>query len=208
MSELKFTCPLCGQYLQCEKAYGGDKISCPTCQAELRVPFSHTPPEPKTQLPHAELITSPPATAAPPTGDTTLTDVAVPVKPASKPAAPAPEREPHYLCPCCHAELRLPRNGVHSGQAPIPAELVQPAGDHSSTQPCPGEHTSVVEREQQIAHAREANPVSLYPAMKPRLDYVLNGGKAVAPDGHGAADPSHSPGPNNGDGAGGKSLTE
>ena len=36
-------------------------------------------------------------------------------------------------------------------------------------------HMSVEERERHIAQARESHPVSLYPAMKPRLDYVLNG---------------------------------
>jgi hypothetical protein len=35
------------------------------------------------------------------------------------------------------------------------------------------EHLSVVEREEKIAAAREAHPVSAYPLAKPRLDKIL-----------------------------------
>ncbi|HXE41757.1 MAG TPA: hypothetical protein VN516_01940 [Candidatus Baltobacteraceae bacterium] len=41
MSELKFSCPACGQHIMCSKAYGGNVIQCPNCKAELRIPFSN-----------------------------------------------------------------------------------------------------------------------------------------------------------------------
>lgn len=100
MSDFKFSCPVCNQRLQCEKASMGDTISCPGCDAHIRIPFGHTPVDPVTLVPHGELI--PDASA--------------------------------------------------SGQAPVE------------------------ERERDIARAREAHPISVYPSMKPRLSYVLSGG--------------------------------
>lgn len=41
MSELKFSCPACGQHVACSKASGGDVIHCPNCEVELRIPFSN-----------------------------------------------------------------------------------------------------------------------------------------------------------------------
>ena len=49
--------------------------------------------------------------------------------------------------------------------------------------PQPAAHdATVIERERQIAHARETHQVQLYPAMKPRLEYVLSGEKPPAPN--------------------------
>jgi hypothetical protein len=48
----------------------------------------------------------------------------------------------------------------------------QPAANPPETNPA----ASVSEREQQIAAAREAHPVQLYPTIKPRMSYILSGG--------------------------------
>jgi hypothetical protein len=50
------------------------------------------------------------------------------------------------------------------------------------------ENTPVAERERQIAVAREAHKVSLYPAMKPRLSYILSG-ERPGPDSHAGPPP-------------------
>ena len=40
MNETKFTCTACGQHIQCDASNAGRTISCPTCNAEIRVPSS------------------------------------------------------------------------------------------------------------------------------------------------------------------------
>ena len=60
MSEFKFSCPQCGQNIQCDAGYAGTRINCPVCQQAVVVP-------------------SAPASAAPPV-------VPVPPQAASSPA--------------------------------------------------------------------------------------------------------------------------
>jgi hypothetical protein len=187
MSELKFTCPACGQHMQCEKAYAGDKTNCPACNAELRVPFSHTPPEPTTMLPRAELVSAAAGAAAPimiKRSESALAEASIPIapSPAAKVHSPAlPDaHETHCICPVCKSELRLP---TEASSGPVTAEVVSGPSSNSTT-PTQALHSSesesVTEREKQIAAARESNPVSLYPAMKPRLAYILNSGEPAA----------------------------
>jgi hypothetical protein len=38
MSEVKFSCPGCGQHISCDAALGGQQIACPSCQAAMVVP--------------------------------------------------------------------------------------------------------------------------------------------------------------------------
>jgi hypothetical protein len=38
MNDLKFSCPSCGQHIQCEESHAGEKIPCPACAAVIRVP--------------------------------------------------------------------------------------------------------------------------------------------------------------------------
>jgi hypothetical protein len=38
MSDLKFSCPSCGQHIQCEQSHAGEKLPCPKCAALIRVP--------------------------------------------------------------------------------------------------------------------------------------------------------------------------
>jgi len=37
-TELKFSCPCCGQHIRCDEAYSGKPISCPACKANIQVP--------------------------------------------------------------------------------------------------------------------------------------------------------------------------
>ncbi len=41
-SELKFSCPCCGQHLQCDPGYAGAQINCPGCQQPINVPQPST----------------------------------------------------------------------------------------------------------------------------------------------------------------------
>lgn len=40
MSDLRFTCPACGQHVQCDLAHAGENIPCPSCAQLIRVPQS------------------------------------------------------------------------------------------------------------------------------------------------------------------------
>jgi len=54
MAEFKFSCPQCGQHIQCDTGYVGAQINCPACQQSIVVP----------QAPHS--AAAPPAMPAPP----------------------------------------------------------------------------------------------------------------------------------------------
>lgn len=188
MSELRFTCPACGQHMQCEKAYVGDKTACPNCQAELRIPFSHTPIEPKTQLPRAELVSAPaePSLASNDHPSFGLTEAAVPISAAPKSTGPVPHVESQTcICPVCQSELRIIERTAPSDEPRI-AQLVrtgaQTTRENEAPNSKPNEPSKNAVREDEIAAAREAHPVSLYPSIKPRLAYILSGGKAVSPE--------------------------
>jgi outer membrane lipoprotein-sorting protein len=38
MAEFKFSCPQCGQHIQCDTGYAGAQINCPSCQQSIVVP--------------------------------------------------------------------------------------------------------------------------------------------------------------------------
>jgi hypothetical protein len=38
MAEFKFSCPQCGQHIQCDTSYSGTQINCPVCQQSIVVP--------------------------------------------------------------------------------------------------------------------------------------------------------------------------
>ncbi len=188
MTDIKFECPVCGQHMECDRACGGDVIHCPRCCAELRVPFADG-----TQIDamkRAELLAPmPPA----PT---------VPTAPAQAPASsglaedgqvakPAPKPEPlEVSCPVCRSELRIGeavRAKAKPNSPPPMAELLRKGPDKPEPAPVPPaadsapdgqgktekHHLTVEEREQKIAAARQAHPIQVNTAMKPRLEYVL-----------------------------------
>jgi outer membrane lipoprotein-sorting protein len=51
MAEFKFSCPRCGQHIQCNPGYSGAQINCPSCQQAIVVP----------QAPHSAAAPSAPA---------------------------------------------------------------------------------------------------------------------------------------------------
>ena len=62
MSEFKFSCPHCGQRIQCEQGYSGRQIACPACQRPFVVP----PPPPGSAVAAPRLSFAPNAPAPPP----------------------------------------------------------------------------------------------------------------------------------------------
>lgn len=42
MNKLKFSCPACGEHLECDEGLSGSSIQCPTCQRGIVVPLSRT----------------------------------------------------------------------------------------------------------------------------------------------------------------------
>lgn len=42
MSDLKFSCPSCGQHIQCDESYAGENLPCPGCAHLIRVPNDAT----------------------------------------------------------------------------------------------------------------------------------------------------------------------
>jgi len=193
MSVLKFECPGCGQHLECDRACSGDIIHCPRCCAQLRIPFesmAHI----EGSIVRAELVAAPPA------------QVAQPESEAEKPSAKQPKE---LICPVCEAQLRVPPADGPKDAIPT-AELVRKATRQAPLAPPQAqasapEQMSLEEREKQIAAAREAHPVSLYPPIKPRMDFVRTGEAPPQRDGQSApqkASPSETRGDSN------KSLSE
>jgi hypothetical protein len=90
MAELKFSCPKCGQHIQCDTGYGGVQINCPSCQQAIVVPQA---PQ-SAAAPPAPLMSAPPPAGTPSLA--TRASTAVPAggrrfggAPGAQPAAPA-----------------------------------------------------------------------------------------------------------------------
>jgi hypothetical protein len=61
MAEFKFSCPRCGQHIQCDPGYSGAQINCPSCQQTIVVPQApHS-----AAAPAAPLVPPVPPPAAP-----------------------------------------------------------------------------------------------------------------------------------------------
>ena len=61
MAEFKFSCPRCGQHIQCDSGYSGTQINCPSCQQTIVVPQApHS-----AAAPAAPLVPPVPPPAAP-----------------------------------------------------------------------------------------------------------------------------------------------
>jgi hypothetical protein len=187
MSVLKFECPACGQHMECDRACAGDVIHCPRCCAELRIPFSEIP----GSILRAELILHAPAPASAPA--------------QSKAAAPVPPQPTEVICPVCESHLRARPGPPKPGASPALAELIR-KGEPKPTESRQPEkaqeshpdlaHMSLQEREQQIASAREAHPIQLNKAVKPRLDYILSEKAAPVTKPDGERSEEKHPGPN------------
>ena len=166
MSELKFSCPSCGQIVECEKAYGGHVIHCPNCCAEIRIPFSNSAFPTELEVPKAQLMLNEPGTKSPAqSSDTT--------------------KELLCTCPICQSELRVRVETARTG-GPQMAELVRPPVPPAEPPPPEIEHQAEAgppaskpakthtEHEQQLAAARALQKIQANPSLKPRLSYVLD----------------------------------
>jgi hypothetical protein len=50
MSEMKFSCPQCGQHISADEQWSGHQIQCPSCATTLAVPQAPPPPAPAPRL--------------------------------------------------------------------------------------------------------------------------------------------------------------
>lgn len=168
MSELKFSCPTCGQHISCSKAAGGHIIHCPNCCAELRIPLNGIVGSSEISEQKAELIIH----------DSNHNGTG-----AANIAGGADGKELHCRCPVCQSKLRIPAStAVQSADIFPSAELVAKsaetlAGSAKPAMPAEPSATEnpMTEREKKIATERAHRSVSLYPQMKPRLDLALRG---------------------------------
>jgi outer membrane lipoprotein-sorting protein len=82
MAEFKFSCPQCGQHIQCDTGYVGAQINCPTCQQAIVVPqaprSAAAPPAPPS-MPSTLSTQRPTSTPSVPTAG---------MRSAAKPPAP------------------------------------------------------------------------------------------------------------------------
>lgn len=190
MKELKFTCPSCNQHIECEPSHAGENVPCPACAVLIRVPLDGTVTD-AVDIPLPQTETNP--FAAGPDDSEKVSYRTVPTGDADKGKPPGSEQAPvaapettetpsqtttdaqhsasaiesHALelqceCPVCQAKLRVS----------LALESETYAGKTAEKQ----QHLSLTEREQRIAAARSTQVGSLYPAMKPRLDRILNEG--------------------------------
>ena len=69
MAEFKFSCPQCGQHIQCDTGYAGAQINCPSCQQSIVVPqaprFAAAPPAAASRPAYEAPPPPPPPAAAP-----------------------------------------------------------------------------------------------------------------------------------------------
>ena len=188
MKELKFICPSCGQHIQCDCQHAGENVPCPSCAVLVRVPLGGEVTDVPDSQPESSPFSS--MTGESETVSYTRTDpagdgekespgesaVSTPVTPlTANPTLPtvpneeSPARESvehisalHCVCPVCQSELRI---------------SVEPESPLESL-PTAVEHLPAVERARQVPAARR---VSVRPAMKPRLDRILNDSSVVRP---------------------------
>jgi len=128
MSDLKFSCPSCGQHIQCDQGFAGEKIPCPGCATLIRVPSD------------AAIVTKTPDPVANPLGTgvaTGLTDVPTledNFLASSSGAPPSPDRplteREQQIAEARAAHPVLPTPAVKprlsyilsGGEAPVPEE--------------------------------------------------------------------------------------
>jgi len=100
MAEMVFSCPHCGQPVQCDSQYAGQTVACPHCQGGIIVPAEEPAPAPEApaEVPQEE--------SAPQAQET----------PAAEPdaeelgAAEDDEVVVTFNCPGCGEELEIPES--------------------------------------------------------------------------------------------------
>ena len=134
MKELKFTCPSCGQHIQCDWKHAGENVPCPGCATLIRVPQEGNvtdapspPPEDnpfavatgdaeKVSYASAKAADGPEPKKSPATAERAMVAPAVPVtaNPAPAPNQESPVQTPaaqkaelHCVCPVCQSALQI-----------------------------------------------------------------------------------------------------
>jgi hypothetical protein len=142
MSDLKFTCPSCGQHIQCDQDYANEKIPCPNCGSVVRVPVDAPivtkAPTPEA-TPSAPAITS--GLEVPTLEDNFLQESGTPV-----PSAPPMTEREQQIAAARAARPIIPPPAVKprlsyilsGGQAPAPEDnehATQPQEKHPEEHP-------------------------------------------------------------------------
>ncbi len=127
MSDLKFSCPSCGQHVQCDESYAGERIPCPSCASLIRVPTDAPiaiKPPPPTE-PAATAVVGGGVPGVPTLEENFLEEKGTPV-PTSPPLTEreqqiAAARAAHPVLPMSAVKPRLSYI-LSGGQAPAPKE--------------------------------------------------------------------------------------
>ena len=127
MSDLKFTCSSCGQHIQLDQDYAGERIPCPSCATVVRVPVD-APTVTTAAVPEAApQAPAPGGTLAVPTlednfgheGGTAPVPSTPPMTEREQQLAAARAAHPVLAMPTVKPRLSYILNG---GEAPPPAE--------------------------------------------------------------------------------------
>lgn len=97
MSAIKFSCPGCGQHIECDAGYAGTQVNCPACQAAMVVPGTPaSAPAPTAATIRAASTTCPTCHAALPAGAIICTSCGYNLRTGQriKPQTQAPVRVP------------------------------------------------------------------------------------------------------------------
>ena len=68
MAEFKFSCPQCGQHIQCDSGYSGSQINCPSCHQAIMVPQAPRSAAAPVSAPAPAGLATKQSTAAPAAG--------------------------------------------------------------------------------------------------------------------------------------------
>ena len=140
MNDIKFTCPSCGQRIQCDASHADRRINCPTCHEDIHIPkkpetvakpgaharTAEHPPSPNTVAPAGAREQSA-ARAHPPGKPQPSDDTVVVPREAVAEAKPARAH--------AHGEQRAADDGAQ-GKPPLPAKPVAvPVAPAQAAQP-------------------------------------------------------------------------
>src|SRR5262245_21966713 len=123
MSDIKFACPQCHQHIQCEPAYAGMEIGCPTCSTRIVVPGTPAAPAPVMAMAQAQAPAPPP-----PMPQTRLATSTSASASSGCPSCGAALPRGAVLCTRCGYNLATGQRTVAGRPAP-PGRAMAPSGD-------------------------------------------------------------------------------
>ena len=196
MTELKFTCPSCGQAIQCSSECANQNVPCPSCASLIRVPADAAvaevsplapdtnpfQPEESAKVSYtaAEDNSAKKEATASPLGlvqnshtQSNSNRIAAPVSKEPRASQEVNSSQLHCVCPVCQSELQISLNAKPSAARRAVGDRLAGSSAFGSVQQS-ADNLTLAEREKKIAAAREAHPVTPYPVIKPRLDRILS----------------------------------